>query len=80
MISQEVGGLPVVDTVAPSETLVAFERVIDGEVGTFELAGVIYLRAADSRWNRAAGRSVDGPHEVTALTQANDASPMFFFV
>lgn len=80
MTNHEVEGLPIVVTIAPGETIMAYERVIDGEVRTFEASDTIHLRAADSRWNRATDRAVNGPHEVTALTRANDASPMFFLV
>lgn len=79
VVNDRVGGLPVVVTVAPGETLVAYRRRVDGSVLEFEAAGDAHLRGGGSRWQSATGRAVDGPHEGTQLRRANDASPMFFF-
>ncbi|EMA52232.1 DUF3179 domain-containing protein [Halococcus salifodinae] len=79
VINDRVGGLPVVVTTDPGDALVAYERRVDGDVLSFEPAGADAIRADGSRWRRATGEAVDGPHEGTQLSRANDASPMFFF-
>ena len=79
VVNDRVGDLPVVVTVAPGASLVAYERRVDGEIPEFGPAGDGHLRAGGSRWERTTGRAVDGPHEGTRLERANDASPMFLF-
>ncbi|EMA43093.1 DUF3179 domain-containing protein [Halococcus saccharolyticus] len=79
VINDRVGDLPVVVTVDSGDALVAYERRIDGDVLSFEPAGEDAIRADGSRWRRATGEAVDGPHKGTQLPRANDASPMFFF-
>ena len=79
VINDRVGDLPVVVTVDSGAALVAYERRVDGDELTFEPAGTDAIRAGGSRWRRATGEAIDGPHEGTQLPRANDASPMFFF-
>ena len=79
VINDRVGDLPVVVTTDPGAALVAYERRVDGDELTFEPAGTDAIRAGGSRWRRATGEAIDGPHEGTQLPRANDASPMFFF-
>ena len=79
VINDRVGDLPVVVTTDPGAALVAYERRVDGDELTFEPAGTDTIRAGGSRWRRATGEAIDGPHEGTQLPRANDASPMFFF-
>ncbi|WP_049900361.1 DUF3179 domain-containing protein [Halococcus agarilyticus] len=79
VINDRVGDLPVVVTVDAGDALVAYERRVDGDELTFEPAGADAMRAGGSRWRRATGEALDGPHEGTQLPRANDASPMFFF-
>jgi hypothetical protein len=66
-------------TVAPGETLIAYDRHAGGETLVFEPAGADRMAAGGSRWVRATGRAVDGPHEGTVLSMANDVPPLFWF-
>ncbi|WP_396612542.1 DUF3179 domain-containing protein [Haloferax sp. S1W] len=78
VVNDEVGDLPVVVASSKDGTLVAYVRRVDGEVVEFERDGRD-LKAAGSRWGLLTGRALDGPHEGTVLTRANDRSPMFWF-
>jgi hypothetical protein len=79
VVNDVVGGRPVVVTVSPGQTLVAYDRRTDGETLTFEPAGGDRMAAGGSRWARATGRAVDGPHEGTVLSAASDFPPLFWF-
>lgn len=79
VVNDTVGGTPVVVAVGPDDTLVAYERTVDGETLTFRADDGKHRSAGGSRWEIATGRAVDGPHEGTTLAPANDASPMFWF-
>jgi len=76
-VNDRVGGLPVVVTVTPGGSLAAYERVGAGETFRFAVADERHLRAGGSRWERTTGRAVDGPHEGTRLSPANERSPLF---
>jgi len=78
VINDRVGDLPVVVAVAPDDTLVAYDRRVGGEALQFEGAGDTHIAAGGSRWLRATGRAVDGPHEGRQLGRANDNPPMFW--
>ena len=78
VVNDAVGGLPVVVTVTPGDALVAYERQVDGTALAFEPAGDAHLRAGGSRWERATGRAVDGPHAGTQLAPATDVPAMFW--
>jgi hypothetical protein len=77
-VNDTVGGLPVVVTVTPGDTLVAYERGVDGTRLTFEPAGAAHLRAGGSRWERATGRAIDGPYQGRRLASATDVPAMFW--
>lgn len=79
VVNDTVGTRPVVVTVAPGDTLVAYDRTIDGTVHQFESAGKEYLSGGGVRWERSTGRAVDNPHMGRRLTPANDLPPMFWF-
>lgn len=79
VVNDSVGDRPVVVAPAPGDTLVAYERTVDGEVRAFEPVDDEQLRADGSRWRRSTGRAVDGPHEGTQLTAANRLPPLFWF-
>lgn len=78
VVTDTVGGRPVVVTVA-DDTLVAYDRRIGGRVRSVTPAGPDHLRAAGSRWDRATGRAVDGPHAGAQLTPATTLPPVFWF-
>lgn len=78
-IQDEIDGLPIVVTVTPDATPIAWTREINGTIHEFEAADGRHLQAADSRWNRATGVAVDGPHDGARLAQANAVSPLFWF-
>lgn len=78
VVTDRVGDRPVVVAVAPDGTLVAYDRRVDGVVLGFEADGDRYLAGGGSRWDRASGRAVDGPHEGRRLERANDHPPMFW--
>ncbi|WP_049968509.1 DUF3179 domain-containing protein [Haloferax prahovense] len=78
VVNDTVGDLPVVVAASAEGTLVAYVRRVDGEAVAFERDGSV-LVAAGSRWNLLTGRALDGPHEGSVLTRANDRSPMFWF-
>jgi hypothetical protein len=77
VVNDRVGDLPVVVAATPGGSLAAYERVVGGETLRFSVADERHLRAGGSRWERTTGRAVDGPHEGTRLSQANDRSPLF---
>lgn len=79
VVNDVVGDLPVVVTTDGGGDLVAYERTVDGDVLAFEAADETTLRADGSRWRRSTGRALDGPHEGTTLTRANDLTPLFWF-
>lgn len=79
VVNDTVGDRPVVVAGAPGDTLVAYDRTVDGEVLTFEAADDERLRAGGSRWRRSTGRAVDGPHEGSELTAANRLPALFWF-
>ena len=79
VVNDAVGDRPVVVAAAPGDTLVAYERAVDGDVLRFAADGDRHLRAGGSRWRRSTGRAVDGHHEGTALTPANRLPPLFWF-
>ncbi|QOS11778.1 DUF3179 family protein [Haloferax gibbonsii] len=78
VVNDTVGGLPVVVAASAEGTLVAYVRRVDGDSVEFERDGPV-LVAAGSRWTLLTGRALDGPHEGSVLTRANDRSPMFWF-
>lgn len=79
VINDDVGGLPVIVTVAAGDSLVAFQRSVNGTVLTFDPATDETLEAGGSRWERASGEALDGPYAGTRLRRATNRSPMFFF-
>jgi hypothetical protein len=78
VINDRVGDLPIVVTITPARTLVAYRRSVDDTVLEFTPAGDGHMRAAGSRWERASGRAIDGPHEGDRLEPATDTSPLFW--
>jgi hypothetical protein len=66
-------------TTTPDDSPVAYVREVGGETVSFSADGDRFMAAADSRWLRATGAAVDGPHEGERLTQANEVSPLFWF-
>jgi len=78
VVNDRVGSLPVVVTVTPADTLVAYDRRLDGSTLRFETDGEGHLRAGGSRWERASGRAVEGPHEGRRLDPATETGPMFW--
>lgn len=79
VVNDTVGSLPVVVAADPDGTLVAYEGQVDGTTLTFTRADRRHLSAGGSRWRILTGTAVDGPHEGTTLTRANDRSQMFWF-
>jgi hypothetical protein len=79
VVNDTVGGLPVVVTVGPDDTLVAWDRTVDGEPLEFTAERATTMTAGGSTWNRLRGQALDGPHEGTHLAPATNRSPMFFF-
>jgi hypothetical protein len=78
VVNDAVGGGPVVVATAPGETLVAYDRRVDGDRVAFAPEGADLLRGAGSRWRRTTGVAVDGPHAGTRLERATDLPPMFW--
>lgn len=78
VVNDRVGELPVVVTVTPSDTLVAYDRRVGGRILSFDAAGPAHLRADGSRWERETGRAVDGSHRGTRLEPATDVPAMFW--
>ncbi|WP_458186172.1 DUF3179 domain-containing (seleno)protein [Haladaptatus sp. NG-WS-4] len=79
VVNDEVGGKPVVVASAPGETLVAYDRRVDGTTFRFEADGRTHLRGGGSRWRRTTGKAVDGTREGTKLDRATDVPPLFWF-
>ncbi|MFC7203474.1 DUF3179 domain-containing protein [Haloferax namakaokahaiae] len=78
VVNDRVGDVPVVVAASADGSLVAYVRRVDGEAIEFERDGS-RLVGGGSRWDLLTGRSLDGPHEGTTLSRANDRSPMFWF-
>ena len=78
VVNDSVGSLPVVVSVAPGGTLVAYDRRVGGRRREFAADGERYLQAGGSRFERTTGRAVDGPHEGTRLARANKRPQMFW--
>jgi len=78
VVNDEVDGFPVVVTATADGSLAAYERTVDGESVQFEDGDDHHLLGAGSRWKRATGRAVDGPHRGTRLQRATDDPPMFW--
>lgn len=78
VVNDTVGGLPVVVTTTPGNSLAAYERRIDGRVLAFEAADDARMRAGGSTWERATGRAIEGPHEGLKLRPATESGPMFW--
>jgi hypothetical protein len=64
--------------VAPGNTLVAYDRRVDGRTLKFAADGDRHLAAGGSRWRRATGEAVDGPFAGRQLENAVERSPMFW--
>lgn len=79
LVEDSVAGLPVVVVATPDDSLVAYDRRIDGEALTFELLDGNRMQAGGSTWDVLTGEALDGPHEGTTLDRANDRSPLFWF-
>ncbi|MFB6360318.1 MAG: DUF3179 domain-containing protein [Halobacteriales archaeon] len=78
VINDRVGDLAVVVSITPARTLVAYQREVDGSVLAFSPADAEHMQADGSRWERATGRAVDGPHEGTTLEAATESGPLFW--
>jgi hypothetical protein len=79
VVTDTVGGVPVVVATAPGETLVAYDRRVDDE--TLAFTGTDddeFVRGGGSRWRRTTGVAVDGPLAGERLTRANELPPMFW--
>lgn len=77
VINDTVGSLPVVVGTAPGETMVAYDRRVDGNVLRFSRESARLFRAGGSTWERTTGRAIDGPHAGTTLEPAASQPPMF---
>lgn len=72
-----VGSVPVLVTLADHDTLVAYDRRVNGQTLTFEEGQKeTYLVGGGSRWNRLAGGAIDGPYEGTRLQPAPGLGPL----
>jgi hypothetical protein len=78
VVTDTVGGVPVVVTVAPGNSLMAYERRIDGRTLSFSVDDERHLLAGGSRWRRATGTAVDGPFAGRTLTRATDVPQLFW--
>lgn len=78
VVTDTVGDVPVVVTVPPDGTLVAYDRRIDGTERSASPAGERYVEIAGSRFGRSDGVAVDGPYEGRRLDRANREPPMFW--
>ncbi|ELZ78360.1 hypothetical protein C455_11773 [Haloferax larsenii JCM 13917] len=78
VVNDDVGGLPVVVTVAPGNTLVAYERRGERQTLHFSADGPSRFSAGATRWQRSTGAGVSGPQATRDLTRANDHPPMFW--
>ncbi|WP_276247225.1 MULTISPECIES: DUF3179 domain-containing protein [unclassified Haladaptatus] len=79
VVNDTVGSRAVVVATLADGTLVAYDRTVGDETLTFEVGAPGEMRGGGSRWRLGTGVALDGPHESTRLTRANDASPMFWF-
>lgn len=77
-IEDTVGGRPVVVARAPDDTLVSYDRRVDGETLSFSEGEDWHLEAGGSRWRAIDGVAVDGPHEGRRLTAIAGATQLFW--
>jgi hypothetical protein len=79
VVNDTVGDRPVVVAAGGDGTLVAYDRLVDGETLTFEPGADDTMEAGGSSWTTLTGAASSGPFEGTNLDRANDRSPMFWF-
>lgn len=77
-INDVVGDLPVVVALGPEETLVAYDRRVDGQRLQFSAASETELAAGGSRWRKLTGEATSGPHEGTTLRSATAAGGLYW--
>lgn len=78
VVEDTLSGTPLVVTTTPGSVLAAYDRRVGGEPLSFAAADERHLRAGGSRWLRATGEAVDGPHAGRRLERANELPPMFW--
>jgi hypothetical protein len=78
VVNDVVGTRPVVVAGSPDDTLVAYDRRIDGDQLRFEAADEQLLVAGGSAWQRTTGTAVSGPYQGRQLRRANDKPPLFW--
>jgi hypothetical protein len=77
-INDTVGGLPVVVSHA-KQTLVAYDRRIDGHTLRFRRGDDGTLQAGGSTWDMLSGRALDGTFEGSVLRRANEVTQLLWF-
>ncbi len=77
-VNDTVGDMPVVVALAPGNTLVAYDRQVEGQTLEFAADGDRHLAAGGSRWRRATGEAVNGPFAGRQLESVVERSPMFW--
>ncbi len=78
VIHDSLGSLPLVVT-HDEDTLVAYDRRVDGTTLTFERAADGTLRGGGSRWRILTGEAIDGTYEGTSLESVHDVSQLLWF-
>lgn len=77
-INDSIEGVPVVVTYAGDDTMVAYDRRVDGDVLRFETDEDGDLVADGSRWNRLTGRAPSGPHEGSLLSPVPSLGTLYW--
>lgn len=77
-VNDVVGDLPVVLTVAADDTLLAYDRRLDGEPLTFWSDDDGALHAGGSRWRRLTGVAQDGPYEGRQLSPVPGSGTIYW--
>lgn len=77
VVNDEVGGQPVVVASRQPSTLVAYTRLVDGDVPRFKRVAANRMRGAKTAWAIDTGRAASGRYEGASLNRANALQPLY---
>jgi hypothetical protein len=78
-IEDRVGGRPIVVASGPDDSLVAYDRRVDGETLSFaDAQRDWHLAAGGSTWQVVDGEAADGPHAGERLTRVDGARQLYW--
>lgn len=78
VVTDTVGDRPVVVTLGPDESLLAYDRRVNGRTLRFRADGEAMV-GGGARWNPATGVALDGHYEGTRLDAVPGTTTMYWF-